>query len=81
MATKGQYTYDYPRPALTADCVIFGRCEVKGSDDARDARWYPLSAIPPLAFDPAQILSDALQKLKEHGLPIDPVLTRGCYRG
>lgn len=21
---KGTYTYDYPRPAVTADCVVFG---------------------------------------------------------
>ena len=27
MAAKGKYTYDYPRPAVTADCVIFGRDE------------------------------------------------------
>ena len=150
--SKGTYTYDYPRPALTADCVIFAKddsgelsvllierggepykgcwafpggflemdetteeaasrelqeetgliipadsgqlkelgcysavdrdprgrvitiayyatidkCEVKGSDDARKARWFPLSQIPSLAFDHDQILSDALQKLKEH---------------
>lgn len=24
MATKGKYTYEYPHPAVTADCVIFG---------------------------------------------------------
>ena len=24
MATKGQYTYEYPHPAVTADCVVFG---------------------------------------------------------
>lgn len=24
MATKGTYTYEYPHPAVTADCVIFG---------------------------------------------------------
>lgn len=23
-AKKGIYTYDYPRPAMTTDCVIFG---------------------------------------------------------
>lgn len=149
MATKGSYTYDYPRPALTADCVIFSRdasgelsvlliergdepykgcwafpggfmemdettleaasrelqeetgmaipagsgrlkelgcysavdrdprgrvitiayyavidkAEVKGSDDAHDARWFPLSNIPALAFDHAQILKDALDRL------------------
>lgn len=24
MAKKGQYTYEYPHPAVTADCVVFG---------------------------------------------------------
>ena len=24
MTVKGTYTYDYPRPAVTTDCVIFG---------------------------------------------------------
>ena len=24
MAEKGQYTYEYPHPAVTADCVVFG---------------------------------------------------------
>ena len=23
-ATKGTYTYEYPRPSVTTDCVIFG---------------------------------------------------------
>ena len=46
--------------------AIIDKTEVKGSDDAREARWFPLSKIPALAFDHAQILSDALHKLKEH---------------
>ena len=24
MARKGQYIYEYPHPAVTADCVVFG---------------------------------------------------------
>lgn len=24
MANKGQYTYEYPHPAVTADCIVFG---------------------------------------------------------
>lgn len=33
---------------------------VKGADDAANARWFPLSEIPPLAFDHAEMLQKAL---------------------
>lgn len=142
------YTYKYPRPAVTADCVIFGiaddgqrrlllvqrgrdpfagmwafpggfleenetleQCarrelkeetgldspvrfeelksfsavdrdprgrtitvaflaevplsQVKGGDDAAEARWFSLDEIPPLAFDHAEILALALKRLDE----------------
>ena len=143
MATKGRYTYDYPRPMLTADCMVVNdrdeillvrrgnepfkgcwalpggfmemvetieRCAVReleeetglhvseqdikligvysapdrdprgrtvtaafsltlshsatqslpiaAGDDAAEVRWWPLNALPPLAFDHAQIVSD-----------------------
>ena len=155
-AKKGVYTYEYPRPAVTTDCVIFGydvkeglsvlliergiepykgcwafpggflnmdettemgalrelkeetgfdvkvdfleqlgcfsdvdrdprgrvitiayyalvqKGTVKGGDDARNARWYPIGEIPPLAFDHEKILRVALKRLKEqiHFRPI-----------
>jgi 8-oxo-dGTP diphosphatase len=143
---KGTYTYDYPRPAVTADSVVFcndsdglsvllieranepfkgcwafpggfmemeedaedcakrelkeetgleiptmrqlgaftdvdrdprGRMvsiafyaviekfEVKGSDDAAQARWFPIDSIPPLAFDHDKILRMALEEIKK----------------
>ena len=34
---------------------------VKGLDDAAKAQWFPLSALPALAFDHADILQDAIK--------------------
>ena len=143
---KGTYTYDYPRPSVTTDCVIFGfdsdglsillvergldpfkgywafpggfmlmdedaetgakrelkeetglnaeyieqfgtftevnrdprgrvvtiayfalvkKTEVKGADDAAQARWFPIKEIPPLAFDHDKILRVAIKALRE----------------
>ena len=39
--------------------------EVVGGDDASDARWFALSALPELAFDHKEILAKALQTLRE----------------
>lgn len=39
--------------------------EVKGGDDAKEARWFNLDSLPELAFDHDQILKMALDKLKE----------------
>lgn len=35
-----------------------------GDSDAAEAAWYPLEKLPPLAFDHAQILSTALDRLR-----------------
>ena len=39
--------------------VVDGPLEVKGLDDAAKAQWFPLSALPKLAFDHADIMRDA----------------------
>lgn len=150
---KGTYTYEYPRPSVTTDCVIFGfdgvrlnvlliergiepfkghwafpggflkmdesaedgalrelqeetgmtgayieqfhtfsaperdprgrvisiayyalvpMQEVKGGDDAVKAQWFPVSEVPPLAFDHDYILRMAMKKLKER-MHFEPV--------
>jgi len=48
-----------PRGA-TASIVFLARASGRpeAADDARDLRVYPLSALPPLAFDHGQILTD-----------------------
>lgn len=35
----------------------------KAADDAKEVAWFPLSALPPLAFDHALILQDVLANL------------------
>lgn len=40
--------------------VINQTAEVGGLDDAAAARWFPLDALPPLAFDHDEILKDAI---------------------
>jgi 8-oxo-dGTP diphosphatase len=41
---------------------------VCGHDDAAQAQWFPLSALPNLAFDHADIMRDAI-KAYSHGYP------------
>jgi len=38
--------------------------ETKAATDAADARWFPVSRVPRLAFDHAEILATALARLK-----------------
>jgi len=46
---------------------------VIGQDDAAQAKWWPLSALPQLAFDHDDIMRDAIEILENNsfGLPKD----------
>lgn len=41
--------------------VVDSPCEVIGLDDAAKAQWFPLDALPKLAFDHDDIMSDAIK--------------------
>jgi len=45
--------------------IIDKPMDVKGQDDAAKAQWFPLSALPELAFDHYEIMRDAIKKFKE----------------
>ncbi|SDG83088.1 NUDIX domain-containing protein [Psychroflexus sediminis] len=47
--------------AFTA--FIDSRTEVKGDDDAAEARWFDAQHLPKLAFDHSEIIRDALHKI------------------
>lgn len=45
--------------------IIDSPVPIKGQDDAASAQWFPLSTLPPLAFDHAEIMRDAVKLLSE----------------
>ena len=45
--------------------ALVRKADVRGGDDAAQARWFPVAQVPPLAFDHDRILRVALGKLKE----------------
>ena len=53
------------RVITIAYLALVRKGSVQGGDDAADARWFPVSAVPPLAFDHDRILRVALERLKE----------------
>ena len=42
--------------------IVEGPLEVSGQDDAAKAKWFPVNALPPLAFDHDEIMADAMTK-------------------
>ena len=53
------------RVITIAYMALVRKGDVQGGDDAADARWFPVAAVPPLAFDHDRILRIALERLKE----------------
>ena len=52
-STRKDYHCGLPR-------IIDKPAQVTGQDDAAKAEWFPLSALPELAFDHADIMADAI---------------------
>jgi 8-oxo-dGTP diphosphatase len=46
--------------------IIDKPVQVTGQDDAAKAEWWPLSALPELAFDHAEIMQDAVKAYKKY---------------
>nr|WP_297306831.1 NUDIX hydrolase [uncultured Flavobacterium sp.] len=41
---------------------VESRTEAKAADDAKEAKWFDISNLPPTAFDHSEIIKDGLQK-------------------
>ena len=50
--------------------IIDAPAEVRGQDDAAKAQWFPLSELPTLAFDHADIMEDAIALLPQVGITL-----------
>jgi 8-oxo-dGTP diphosphatase len=46
--------------------IIDKPVQVTGQDDAANAEWFPLSALPELAFDHVEIMQDAVKAYKKY---------------
>jgi 8-oxo-dGTP diphosphatase len=44
--------------------IVPHRSDVAGNDDARLAGWFPLTDLPPLAFDHDEIIAQFMQSIK-----------------
>ena len=53
------------RTVTIAHYALVKKSEVKGADDAAQAKWFPIGNIPQLAFDHDRILRVALKALRE----------------
>lgn len=53
------------RTVSIAYYAVIEKTEVKGSDDAAQARWFPIDSMPSLAFDHEEILRTALKVLND----------------
>ena len=45
--------------------IVDSPLDVKGQDDAANAAWLPINALPTLAFDHADIMADAIKLLQK----------------
>jgi len=46
--------------------IVDAPMAVSGQDDAAKAQWFPLTALPELAFDHDVIIRDAIELYKKH---------------
>lgn len=53
------------RVVTVASYALVRKSEVKGGDDAMDARWFEIENLPELAFDHHIIIEKGLEKLRE----------------
>jgi 8-oxo-dGTP diphosphatase len=74
VGTPGRDPRGHTITVLYVALVPGGRHAVAGGDDAREARWFAVEALPPLAFDHAALLAGALRHLRRRVLEASVLL-------
>jgi 8-oxo-dGTP diphosphatase len=59
VGTPGRDPRGHTVSVVYLGCVDAGGISVEAQDDAKDVRWFPLNALPALAFDHERILEEA----------------------
>lgn len=53
------------RVVTVAFYALAAMISVSGKDDATEARWFAVNSLPPLAFDHAKIIADAVKEMRK----------------
>lgn len=67
LATFGKPGRDPRGHVISVAYMALVRCDslvIQGDDDAKEAQWWPVTALPSLAFDHQEILGVALKRLR-----------------
>jgi len=78
---KGRYPRGWTVTVAYACVVPTTKLGVKAADDANQAKWYGIDALPPLAFDHKMVVKKSFERLAETSVgPIVELLKKAAVK-